>query len=94
NVDGIKRYLDLMQSDKVVNPSNAQYDNGTQAVSDFANGKAAMMINGPWQIPALKDSGIDYGIAQIPVQSASDTAREAIPTYTEATSSSNDAKIP
>ncbi|MCL9665227.1 sugar ABC transporter substrate-binding protein [Curtobacterium albidum] len=44
NVDGIKRYLDLMQSDKVVNPSNAQYDNGTQAVSDFANGKAAMML--------------------------------------------------
>ena len=28
NVDGIKRYLDLMQTDKVVNPSNAQYDNG------------------------------------------------------------------
>lgn len=50
--------------------------NWTQAdVNDqFMAGKAAMMINGPWQIPALKDSGIDYGIAQIPVQSASDTA--------------------
>jgi multiple sugar transport system substrate-binding protein len=50
--------------------------NWTQAdVNDqFMAGKAAMMINGPWQIPALKESGIDYGIAQIPVQSPSDTA--------------------
>ncbi|OIH94020.1 MULTISPECIES: ABC transporter substrate-binding protein [unclassified Curtobacterium] len=50
--------------------------NWTQAdVNDqFMAGKAAMMINGPWQIPGLKESGVDYGIAQIPVQSASDTA--------------------
>lgn len=50
--------------------------NWTQAdVNDqFMAGKAAMMINGPWQIPALKESKVDYGIAQIPVQSASDTA--------------------
>ena len=44
-VDGILRYLDLMQTDKVVNTSNAQYDNGTDSVADFANGKAAMIIN-------------------------------------------------
>ncbi|MBF4613002.1 sugar ABC transporter substrate-binding protein [Curtobacterium sp. VKM Ac-1376] len=50
--------------------------NWTQAdVNDqFMAGKAAMMINGPWQIPGLKESKVDYGIAQIPVQSASDTA--------------------
>ncbi|ROP64819.1 ABC transporter substrate-binding protein [Curtobacterium sp. ZW137] len=50
--------------------------NWTQAdVNDqFMAGKAAMMINGPWQIPGLKASKVDYGIAQIPVQSASDTA--------------------
>jgi len=49
--------------------------NWTQAdVNDqFIAGKAAMMINGPWQIPGLKESGVDYGIAQIPVKSASDT---------------------
>ena len=29
-VDGIKRYLDLMQTDKVVNVGNAQYDNGSR----------------------------------------------------------------
>ncbi|ROP74544.1 ABC transporter substrate-binding protein [Curtobacterium sp. PhB115] len=50
--------------------------NWTQAdVNDqFMAGKAAMMINGPWQIPGLKASKVDYGIAQIPVQSASDKA--------------------
>ena len=44
-VNGIARYLDLMQSDKVVDPGNAQYDNATKAVNDFANGKAAMMLS-------------------------------------------------
>ncbi|RAN76125.1 sugar-binding protein [Bacillus sp. SRB_336] len=44
-VDGISRYLDLMQTDKVVDSGNAQYDNGTQAINDFANGKAAMVLS-------------------------------------------------
>jgi len=43
-VEGIKRYLDLMQEDEVVNPSNAQYDNAALAVADFATGKAAMIL--------------------------------------------------
>lgn len=50
--------------------------NWTQAdVNDqFIAGKAAMMINGPWQIPAIKDAKVNYGIANIPVQSAGDKA--------------------
>ncbi|WP_114856620.1 sugar ABC transporter substrate-binding protein [Brachybacterium sp. YJGR34] len=44
-VDGILRYLDLMQTHKVVNPSNAQFDNGTKSVTAFANGQAALIIN-------------------------------------------------
>ncbi|WP_286345161.1 ABC transporter substrate-binding protein [Frondihabitans sucicola] len=51
--------------------------NWTQAdVNDqFLAGKTAMMINGPWQIPALNaQTKVKYGVAQIPVQSASDTA--------------------
>ncbi len=44
-VDGISRYLDLMQTDKVVDPANAQYDNATNAINDFANGKAAMVLS-------------------------------------------------
>ena len=34
-----------MQTDKVVNIANAQYDNGTKAVNDFATGKVAMILN-------------------------------------------------
>lgn len=50
--------------------------NWTQAdVNDqFLAGKAAMMINGPWQIPALTAAKINYGIAQIPLKSAGGTA--------------------
>ncbi|HXL03024.1 MAG TPA: maltose ABC transporter substrate-binding protein [Candidatus Atribacteria bacterium] len=32
----------------------------------FKEGKAAMIINGPWAVKAYKDAGIDYGVAPIP----------------------------
>ncbi|MGW8431988.1 ABC transporter substrate-binding protein [Curtobacterium citreum] len=69
NVDGIKRYLDLMQSDKVVNPSNAQYDNGTQAVSDFANKKAAMMLTQNNANATITSQGMttdEFGVVPFP----------------------------
>ena len=66
-VAGIKRYLDLMAVDKIVNPSNAEYA-ANQSLSDFANGKASMLM---WQAAAgaLKSQGMgtaDYGVAPIP----------------------------
>ena len=40
----------------------------------FIAGKAAMMVNGPWQLPTLdKVQGLNYGIVRIPVKQASDT---------------------
>ncbi|MEO7018303.1 MAG: sugar ABC transporter substrate-binding protein [Leifsonia sp.] len=45
NVNGVLRYLNLMQDDKVVNKSNAEYSTGTEAMSDFAKGKVAMVVN-------------------------------------------------
>ena len=50
--------------------------NWTQAdVNDqFIAGKTAMMVNGPWQLPALDAAGADYGVVTIPVKDASDTA--------------------
>jgi multiple sugar transport system substrate-binding protein len=67
-VAAVKAYVDLMARDKIVNPSNAEYANGTQAVKDFATGKAAMLM---WQAAAssLKSNGMsedDYGVAPIP----------------------------
>ncbi|WP_431218356.1 ABC transporter substrate-binding protein [Leifsonia xyli] len=69
NVDGIKRYLDLMQTDKVVNPSNAQYDNGVQAVNDFATGKVAMILsqnNADASIVANGMKNDQYGVVPFP----------------------------
>jgi multiple sugar transport system substrate-binding protein len=68
-VDGIDRYLSLMQSDKVVNVANAQYDNGTQSVSDFANGKAAMVINQNNAGSSIAAAGMSpdaYGVVPFP----------------------------
>ncbi|MBM0260427.1 sugar ABC transporter substrate-binding protein [Micromonospora sp. 4G55] len=67
NVAAVKRYVDLMAADKVVNPSNAEYAQN-QAVSDFANGKAAMLL---WQAAGsnLKSQNMApdaYGVAPVP----------------------------
>ncbi|GIJ79829.1 multiple sugar transport system substrate-binding protein [Micromonospora phaseoli] len=67
NVAAVKRYIDLMAVDKVVNPSNAEYAQN-QSVSDFANGKAAMLL---WQAAGanLKSQGMApeaYGVAPVP----------------------------
>ena len=67
NVAGIKRYLDLMAVDKIVNPSNAEYA-ANQSLSDFANGKAGMLL---WQAAAsgLASQGMtedEYGLAPVP----------------------------
>lgn len=69
NVAAIKQYLDFLQSDKIVNPSNAEYSNGTEALADFAKGKSAMVL---WQAAAgsLAQLGMkaqDIGVAPVPL---------------------------
>lgn len=34
--------------------------------AEFAEGKAAMVITGPWSIPTFKKAGIDFGITKLP----------------------------
>lgn len=68
-ISGVQRYLDLMQTDKVVNPSNAQYTNGTEASADFAKGKVAMIVNQDNAGPNLTADGMSpdaYGVVAIP----------------------------
>lgn len=68
-VDGISRYLDLMQTNKAVNPSNAQYDNGTQAINDFATGKAAMILSQNNADSSIASQGMKndaYGVVAFP----------------------------
>src|SRR5262245_64900175 len=67
NVAAIKRYLGFMGTDKIANPSNAEYAQN-QSVSDFANGKAAMLL---WQaagssLKAQNMSPDAYGVAPVP----------------------------
>ena len=75
-VKGVSDFVGLMARDKVVNPSNAQYGDGTQAIADFAKGKAAMLM---WQVNAettIKDAGMkpsEYGVAKMPVADGSST---------------------
>ncbi|WP_328852483.1 sugar ABC transporter substrate-binding protein [Micromonospora globbae] len=67
NVAAVKRYVDFMATDKITNPSNAEYAQN-QSVSDFANGKAAMLL---WQAAGsnLKTQNMAadaYGVAPVP----------------------------
>lgn len=68
-VAAIKRYIDFMAADKIVNPSDAEYANN-QSVTDFATGKAGMLL---WQAAdsSLKSHGMspdDYGVAPVPFE--------------------------
>jgi multiple sugar transport system substrate-binding protein len=69
NVQGVLRYLNLMQKDKVVNTSNAQYDNGTKAVNDFATKKVAMILNQNNADNSIQSNGMksdEYGVVPFP----------------------------
>ncbi|MBO3089810.1 ABC transporter substrate-binding protein [Cellulomonas dongxiuzhuiae] len=71
-VDGIVRYLDLMQAEDVVNPGNAQYDNASLAVADFATGKAAMILNQNNANATIEANGMApdaYGVVPFPAPS-------------------------
>jgi multiple sugar transport system substrate-binding protein len=68
-VAGIQKYVGFMSSDKIVNPSDAEYANN-QSVTDFATGKAGMLL---WQAAdsSLKSHGMnpaDYGVAPVPFE--------------------------
>jgi multiple sugar transport system substrate-binding protein len=75
-VKGVSDYVDLIGQDKVADPGNAQYSDGTRTAAQFAKGKTGMMI---WQNNAennLKADGMkksDYGVADLPVVDGSDT---------------------
>ena len=64
-----KDQADLMQKDKVANPSNAQYDNGTKSVNDFATKKVAMIINQNNADSSIAANGMkssEYGVVAFP----------------------------
>jgi multiple sugar transport system substrate-binding protein len=69
-VRGVQDYVNLVGADRVANPSDAQFSDGTQALAQFAKGDTGMIM---WQNNAannLKSDGMkptDYGVAPVPV---------------------------
>jgi multiple sugar transport system substrate-binding protein len=69
NVNGVLRYLNLMQDDGVVSKADAEYSTGTEASSDFSKGKVAMIVNqnnGNTSLTADGMSPSAYGVSNIP----------------------------
>ncbi|WP_138443174.1 sugar ABC transporter substrate-binding protein [Sinomonas susongensis] len=70
--EALQLWTDLVKSGS----ASSSVLNWTQAdVKDqFVAGKAAMMVNGPWQIPTLdKQAALNYGVVQLPVKTAGQT---------------------
>jgi len=71
NVAAVKQMMDFIQTDKLTNPSDAQYSKGTEALVDYATGKTSMVI---WQAASgsLKQLGMnsaDIGVVPVPLPS-------------------------
>lgn len=69
-VAAIKQYTDLMATDKVVNPSDAQNATTNEAVADFTNGNAAMIMAQNNVEASFASNGMtpdQYGVVPIPI---------------------------
>ena len=68
-IKGVKEYIDLMATDKVANPSDAQNADGTKTPANFAKGKAGMILwqgNAATNIAAAGMKPDEYGVAPYP----------------------------
>ena len=72
-VEGVKQFVDLMATHKVMSPSDAELSQGSQKVDNVINGKAAMMFDqSPLKNFAARDFK-DWGVAPIPMMTAGAT---------------------
>ena len=75
NAQAALEYWAGLMSDGSVSKEALSWDQ-TAAQVEFAQGRAAMMINGPWQIPTMAKStpDLNYGVALLPKDKESATA--------------------
>jgi maltose-binding protein MalE len=66
--DASVKAAELVQSFSTIMPAECDY--GTMDAL-FKDGKAAMVMNGPWIIPDFQALGIDFGMTPVPIMSAS-----------------------
>ncbi len=71
---GTKNAVKYIDSFKSVFPGKPDYGTADQL---FKDGKAAMIINGPWSVADYSKAGIDYGITTLPTVSS--TGKPAAP---------------
>jgi multiple sugar transport system substrate-binding protein len=72
-VAGVKQFIDLMATDKVMSPSDAEISQGSQKIDNLINGKAAMLFD---QSPVKNFEArgfTDWGVASIPMMKAGAT---------------------
>ncbi len=72
SVAAVQQFVDLMQKDKIVNPSNAEYADTAKSLKDLSDGKAAMFMNQA-SAGSFKNIGMDManlGVAPIPLPAA------------------------
>lgn len=71
NVEALQLWVDLVgngsASESVINWNQGDVKD------QFAAGKAAMMINGPWNIPALNETDVNWASVQVPVNKVGQT---------------------
>jgi len=67
SAQGIQMLSDLYVQEQLFSQTLADRSQmHQQAVQLFVEGQAAMLIDGPWVLPALRESEIDYGVARLP----------------------------
>lgn len=71
NAEALQLWVDLVgngsASESVINWNQGDVKD------QFAAGKAAMMINGPWNIPALNETDVNWASVQVPVNKVGQT---------------------
>ncbi|GAA1753367.1 extracellular solute-binding protein [Streptomonospora arabica] len=67
-VDAVKMWVDMMAEEEIVDPSNAEFSDGTQSIGDFVDGKAAMiMMQGSARTTMAARDFDNYEVAQVPM---------------------------
>ena len=71
NVAALQLVADMMNAGSM--PKDVLTWNQGNVEEQFANGTLAMMVNGPWQLPVLAQTDVDFGIVTMPVPDAGGT---------------------
>ncbi|MDT0300708.1 ABC transporter substrate-binding protein [Streptomonospora wellingtoniae] len=67
-VEAVKMWVDMMAEEEIVDPSNAEFSDGTQSIGDFVDGNAAMiMMQGSARTTMAARDFDNYEVAQVPM---------------------------